>query len=61
MSDASALASRKQLGRIGFDTLPYIVAAAREWAGRRFIEFITANIRNKNTRLAYARVGRHQW
>ena len=27
-----------------------------ERAGRRFIEYFTANIRKKNTRLAYARV-----
>lgn len=55
MSDETALASRKQLGRIGLEVLPSIVAQAGERAGRRFIEFFTANIRNKNTRLAYAR------
>jgi len=55
MSDETALASRKQLGRIGLETLPSLVSQAGERAGRRFIEFFTANIRNKNTRLAYAR------
>ncbi len=55
MSDETALASRQQLGRIGLETLPSIVAQAGERAGRRFIEFFTANIRNRNTRLAYAR------
>jgi site-specific recombinase XerD len=29
--------------------------AQGERAGRRFIEFFTANIRNRNTRMAYAR------
>jgi site-specific recombinase XerD len=36
-------------------TLPAIIADAGERAGRRFIEFFTANIRNANTRAAYAR------
>ena len=35
--------------------MPAVIAAAGEKAGRRFIEFFTANIRNKNTRVAYAR------
>jgi len=55
MSDENALASRKQLVRIGLETLPSIVAQAGDRAGRRFIKFFTANIRNQNTRLAYAR------
>ncbi|RIK66090.1 MAG: integrase [Planctomycetota bacterium] len=55
MSGEISLASRKQLGRIGLEALPSIVAQAGERASRRFIEFFTANIRNKNTRLAYAR------
>jgi site-specific recombinase XerD len=36
-------------------TLPAIIADAGERAGRRFVEFFTANIRNPNTRAAYAR------
>lgn len=32
-----------------------MIATAGEDASRRFLEFFTANIRNKNTRLAYAR------
>ncbi|HKQ47595.1 MAG TPA: tyrosine-type recombinase/integrase [Phycisphaerae bacterium] len=55
MTDETALTSRKQLGRIGLESLPSIIIQAGERAGRRFIEFFTANIRNKNTRLAYAR------
>ena len=40
----------------GADTLiPVQVAAAGEHATIRFIEFFTANIRNPNTRAAYAR------
>lgn len=33
---------------------PTLIAAAGENAARRFIEFFTANIRNRNTRAAYA-------
>lgn len=44
-----------RVARLGLDRLPAIVADAGERAGRRFIEFFTANIRNRNTRLAYAR------
>ena len=35
-------------------TLPAIIADAGEQASRRFMEFFTANIRNRNTRAAYA-------
>ena len=35
--------------------MPATIVNAGEKAGRRFIEFFTANIRNRNTRLAYAR------
>lgn len=35
--------------------LPAIIAAAGEKASRRFLEFFTAEIRNTNTRRAYAR------
>lgn len=41
--------------RIGFDQLPTPITAAGERASWRFIEFFTANIRNPNTRRAYAR------
>lgn len=36
-------------------TLPALIADAGEDATRRFLEFFTANIRNRNTREAYAR------
>ena len=35
--------------------LPAVIADAGERAGKRFLEFFTANIRNPNTRQAYAR------
>lgn len=35
--------------------VPAIVAEAGQRAGKRFIEFFTAEIRNRNTRMAYAR------
>jgi integrase/recombinase XerD len=35
--------------------VPAIIAAAGEQAHWRFLEFFTANIRNKNTRIAYLR------
>ncbi|MDL5047323.1 tyrosine-type recombinase/integrase [Oscillatoria amoena NRMC-F 0135] len=41
--------------RLGFDCVPVTIGNAGEGASRRFMEFFTANIRNKNTRLAYAR------
>ena len=41
--------------RAGLDALPVTIAAQGERAGLRFIEFFTATIRNRNTRMAYAR------
>src|SRR3954468_13744504 len=38
--------------------VPKIIAAEGQEASRRFVEFFTANIRNKNTRAAYARAVR---
>jgi integrase/recombinase XerD len=43
------------LSPVGLEGLPTVVAAAGEQARWRFLEFFTANIRNKNTRLAYLR------
>jgi integrase/recombinase XerD len=43
------------LAKAGVVQLPILIARAGESAGRRFVEFFTANIRNKNTRVAYAR------
>ena len=55
MNTEVVITSPRQLARIGFDTLPATVARAGDHAGRRFVEFFTANIRNRNTRAAYAR------
>lgn len=41
--------------RNGNDRIPAIISREGEQATRRFVEFFTANIRNKNTREAYAR------
>src|SRR5213595_3887021 len=43
-----------KLDRAGFERLPAAIARAGESASWRFVEFFTANIRNKNTRAAYA-------
>jgi len=37
---------------------PALFHSRGERAGRRFIELFTANIRNRNTRLAYARAAK---
>jgi Phage integrase, N-terminal SAM-like domain len=52
---AEAIAPPPALVRAGLDALPAMIRAAGERASRRFIEFCTANIRNCNTRSAYAR------
>ena len=39
----------------GGPIVPAIIADAGEKAGKRFVEFLTATIRNGNTRQAYAR------
>src|SRR3954462_4607757 len=46
---------RASLAAHGEIVLPRVIAAAGDHAARRFIEFFTATIRNRNTRLAYAR------
>jgi site-specific recombinase XerD len=43
------------LVRAGLETLPAIIRAQGERVSRRFIEFFTATIGNRNTRMAYAR------
>ena len=47
--------TRAPLAIAGDVALPAIIDDAGEQARVRFVEFFTANIRNKNTRLAYAR------
>ena len=43
-----------KLSRAGLEKLPAVIVRAGEEASWRFIEFFGANIRNKNTRAAYA-------
>jgi hypothetical protein len=43
------------LVRAGLETLSAIIRAQGERASRRFIEFFTASIRNRNTGMSYAR------
>jgi hypothetical protein len=43
------------LVRAGLEMLPVAIAAHGERAGRGFIEFFSATIRNRNTPTAYAR------
>ena len=38
----------------GSQIVPALIADAGDQAARRFLEFFTANIRNRNTRAAYA-------
>jgi hypothetical protein len=49
------LVSQRPLDWIGLDGLPAIAAQAGEQARWCFLEFFTANIRNRNSRLAYVR------
>jgi len=49
------IAPTPALVRAGMDALPAAIIAQGERASRRFIEFFTATIRNRNTRMAYAR------
>jgi len=53
--DLTPLPHRHQLARVGLGRLPDLITAAGPRASRRFVEFFTANIRNRNTREAYAR------
>jgi site-specific recombinase XerD len=46
--------SHYELSQLGLDALPAAVVHAGPSAARRFLEYFTATIRNKNTRLAYA-------
>jgi integrase/recombinase XerD len=46
--------SQRELTRAGLDALPSAIHSSGDAGIRRFLEFFTATIRNKNTRLAYA-------
>ncbi len=51
----SAVTTRTALARVAPAPVPALIAASGDQAGRRFLEFFTVNIRNKNTRKAYFR------
>jgi site-specific recombinase XerD len=52
--DDGAIAAPPALVRAGLETLPAAIAATGACTAERFIEFFTANIRNRSTRMAYA-------
>jgi integrase/recombinase XerD len=54
LAEKNLTVSPRNLAKVGFESLPVIFARAGENASRRFVEFFTAEIRNKNTRRAYA-------
>jgi len=54
-SRSLARTATKRLARAGFAVLPGLILDAGDQATRAFVEFFVATIRNKNTRLAYAR------
>ncbi len=49
------LVPARQLAKAGIHGLPALIVDAGDKAAWRFLEFFTANIRNKNTRRAYGR------
>ncbi len=55
MADEITIILPRKLEVLGIESLPQIITSEGGNASRRFIEFFTANIRNKNTRLAYAK------
>jgi integrase/recombinase XerD len=54
MSQELVPISPRQVSRAGLRSIPNAIARAGERASWRFVEFFTANIRNRNTRAAYA-------
>ena len=54
-NDSVRIPQAGALGTANGPILPAVIADAGEKAGKRFIEFLTATIRNGNTRQAYAR------
>ena len=54
-SRSLARTATKRLARAGFTVLPGLILDAGDQATKAFLEFFVATIRNKNTRLAYAR------
>lgn len=55
MTEKHIIPHASQLARAGIRSVPVLFLDAGEKAWWRFVEFFTANIRNKNTREAYGR------
>lgn len=55
MADDPIIPQARQLASVGIHHVPALFVDAGEKAWWRFVEFFTANIRNKNTREAYGR------
>jgi integrase/recombinase XerD len=55
MSTALTTGRTNRLAPLTTIDLPALITGEGERASRRFVEFFTANIRNKNTRMAYMR------
>ena len=53
MTQTLLVIPKQKLTRVGLTALPSLIVSAGENAQWKFIEFFTANIRNKNTRRAY--------
>src|SRR5438876_6138296 len=54
MQPALVPVPRREILRAGFENVPAAISRAGDRATWRFVEFFIANIRNKNTRAAYA-------
>src|SRR6202453_496125 len=54
LTASDVVAAPPALIRVGIESLPAAITAAGVETSERFIEFFTANIRNRNTRMAYA-------
>lgn len=54
LTASDVVAAPPALIRAGIETLPAAITAAGADTSERFIEFFTANIRNRNTQMAYA-------
>src|SRR5262245_57699101 len=59
MPNDALIPTGRQLVRAGKPAVPTLFADAGERATRRVLEFFTAQIRNPNTRAAYARAVQH--
>jgi len=55
MTQSEMIQAGRQLSITDSIVVPTVIAGAGRKAKRRFVEFFTANIRNSNTRAAYAR------